>query len=510
MGLVSGGAFWWFAPRDDQSDEITATVVRADLPIVVTERGELESAKTVDVSCQVEGRNIKIVEILDEGTIVEKDEVVVKFDTEEMTKKRDEQEIAFKQAEAKAKVSKEELAVQENKAESEIAAKELAKDLAELDRKKYLEGDYKVEEEGMKGAIALAERELEQANEDLENYRKFVKKGFGTPTQLRVKEQEVERTKFFLSRDQASLNVLQKFTLQRQEKELTAKAMESVRELERTKRSQAALTAKTKTDYDAAEVTAKLEKTQLEKLDKQLEKCIIKAPQAGIVVYSKDRYWDPSSKIRVGAMIDFQQTIFRLPDLDNMQVKVKIHESNVKKVKEGQKAEIRVDAHTKAVLHGTVEKVATIADSRGYWDEGGTKEYVTIVKIDDLPEGAGLKPGMTAEVEIMVNEVSDVLIVPVQAVTAREDDHYSYVLGTGGYERRAVSLGENSETHVEIKEGLSENERVALDARARLIAETEPGEEENGLPGEEEDGLPDKEPSGTGLAASDPVADKSL
>lgn len=502
VGLISGAGLWWFTPEDGHSDEITATVTRADLPIVVTERGELESAQTVDVQCEVEGRNIKIVEILDEGTRVTKDQVVVKFDTEELSKKHAEQEIKVKQAEAKAKVAKEELEVQKNKAESEIAAKELAMDLAVLDREKYLEGDYKVEEEGMRGAISLAERDLEQANEDLEHYRKFVKKGFGTPAQLRVKEQDVKRTEFFLKRDEASLVVLQTFTLQRQKKELTAKAEETVHELERTKRSQAALTTKAETDYDAAEVTADLERTQLEKQTKQLENCIIKAPENGIVVYSKDRYWDPASKIRVGAMIDFQQTIFRLPDLDNMQVKAKIHESNVKKVKSGQKAEIRVDAYSKEVLHGTVEKVATIADSRGYWDEGGTKEYVTIVKIDDLPEGAGLKPGMTAEVKIMVNQVPNVLIVPVQAVTARKDSHYSYVLEAGGYERRTVSVGENSETHVEITEGLSENERVALDARARLGAETESDEEESESP--------DEEPLGTGLAASDQGVDTSL
>ena len=489
MGLTSGGAIWWLSPADDQSDEITATVVRADLSIAVTERGELKSSKTVDVACEVEGRNIKIVEILDEGTRVTKDQVVVKFDTEELNKTHAEQVIKVEQAEAKAKISKEDLEVQKNKALSEIAAKELARDLAELDRKKYLEGDFKVEEEGMRGAIALAERDLEEANEELEHYRKFVKKGFGVPAKLRAKERDVDRTEFFLKRDQASLEVLQTYTLERQRRELTANAEEAVHELDRTKRSQAALTAKAQTDYDSALVTAKLEKTVLEKLDKQLKNCIIKAPQDGIVVYSKDRYWDPSSKIRVGAMIDYQQTIFRLPDLDKMQVKVKIHESNVKKVKPGQKAEIRVDAYSKAVLHGTVEKVATIADSRGYWDEGGVKEYETIVNIDDLPADAGLKPGMTAEVKILVNLLDDVLMVPVQAVTARKDAHYSFVLRPRGFERRKVSLGENSETFVEITEGLEEGQRVALDARVRLAAETESGGPEGNGPGNEASGI---------------------
>lgn len=466
----------WLSPASNQGDELTGTVVRAHLPISVTERGELESSQKVDVICEVEGHQNKIVEIQAEGTNVTKGQVVVRFDADELSRSYSEQEITVRQAEAKAKVAKDDLAVQKNKAESEIATKKLELDLAELDHEKYVEGDYKVEEEDIKGAIALAERELQEATENLGLYRKYVKKGFGTLAQLRSKEQEVERAKYFLERDRAKLNVLQKFTRKRQLVELTAKAEEAQREWERTKRSQASVTSKAETDLDSAEVTARLEQVQLDKLKKQLDHCIIKAPQDGIVVYSKDRYWDPSSRIRVGAMVHFQQTIFSLPDLTKMQVKVKIHESNVKKVKPGQKAEIRVDAYSKSVLRGTVEKVATIAESRGYWDEGGTKEYVTIVKIDELPEDAGLKPGMTAEVKVLVDDLPDVLIVPVQAVAEDKDTHYGYVFTPRGYERRAVTIGANNESFVEIKKGLQESERVALDARARLTAETESNE----------------------------------
>src|SRR5437868_5155167 len=79
--------------------EITAAVTRADLPITVTERGELESAKTVDVRCEVEGHQNKIVTIVPNGTHVKKDEVVVTFDTDQLKKTRDEQEVKWKTAE---------------------------------------------------------------------------------------------------------------------------------------------------------------------------------------------------------------------------------------------------------------------------------------------------------------------------------------------------------------------------------------------------------------------------
>ena len=82
----------------------------------------------------------------------------------------------------------------------------------------------------------------------------------------------------------------------------------------------------------ATKKTAELEKQQLERLREQMDKCVVKAPPDGIVIYYNRRYWDESSRIRPGANVYFQQPIFTLPDLDDMQVKLKVHESVVKKV----------------------------------------------------------------------------------------------------------------------------------------------------------------------------------
>lgn len=185
---------------------------------------------------------------------------------------------------------------------------------------------------------------------------------------------------------------------------------------------------KGKSELEAAEVTAKLEKASQDRIKKQLDNCIVKAPQEGIVVYSKDRYWDPASRVQAGAMIYYQQTIFSLPDLTKMQVSAKIHEAMVKKLKAGQLVDIKVDALPNVVIHGVVEKIATMADSRGYWDERAVKEYVTNIKITDLPSDGGLKPGMNAEVTIKVNTIPNVLMVPVQAVSEHKGKHYAYML----------------------------------------------------------------------------------
>jgi RND family efflux transporter MFP subunit len=484
---IGGGLKWKFFSASSQADEITATVKRANLPITVTERGELESSKTIDARCEVEGYQNKIVSIIPEGTKVkgpgwfwwEPGQVVVTFDKEKLKTDYLTREISYKTAVGKAKAAKGELEVQTNKAEGEVADADLALKLADLERDKYLQAQYQVDAEEIQGKIELAKKELKEAEEKLEQYRKFVKKGFGTPEQERVNEFSVENKKYNLRCMKGQLMVLEKFTKKGKETELTAKAAEAMRKLERAKKAGNAAIEKAQSDLDAAEAAARVEKQALDRIQNQLNKCVVRAPADGVLVYDKSRFWDPSSQIRAGGMVHDQQTLFQLPDLARMQVKVKIHESMIKKVKKGQKAEISVESEAHMVLHGTVEKVGILADTMGYWNEGGVKEYVTIIKIDDLPENAGLNPGFTAQVKILADELKDVLLVPVQAVAEKEGKHYAYVNRFAGVDRREVEVGDTNEKFVAIKSGLEEGDKVVLDARSRLTAETKASEKKS-------------------------------
>jgi RND family efflux transporter MFP subunit len=449
-----------------QRSEVTATVVKSKLSMSVAEGGQLESAQTIDVLCEVEGQQIKIVEMLPEGTPVTAGQVVIRLDASEISRLLIEQEIKLKRADAQAKTAKAAFEIQKNKNASAIAQANLALKLAELDRKKYMEGEYMVLVNDLKGSIALAQADLQETQDTLEYFRNLVKHGFRTPEQLRAKAQVVMRAQYYLNRDEEKLRVLEQFTRERQEVELTAKAAEATRELERVQSSSEAELARAAVDLEAAEVTARLEQSVVEKLQQQLEGCIIRAPQDGVVIYD-----NRSSRIQLGAMVHFQQKLFSLPDLNQMQVECYIHESVVKQVKPGLEAELRLDAFPNLALHGRVKNVATFRDSDRYYTQG-VKSYRTIVQMDQVPDVA-LKPGMTAEVRILVGELPDVLIIPLQAVAERDGRYYCYVLGPSGFERRGVSIGENNDAFVEIRQGLAQGDQVALDARARTDTESE-------------------------------------
>jgi hypothetical protein len=155
-----------------------------------------------------------------------------------------------------------------------------------------------------------------------------------------------------------------------------------------------------------------------------------------------------------------------------MQVKVNVHESVVKKVKAGQRAKVRVDAFPNDTLTGTVKNVSQLADSSSSWRRGGVKEYTTIVTLDDASQ-IDIKPGMTAEVEILVDNLRDVIAIPVQAVTEHKHQHFVYIKKGSGFERTPVEIGQSNNRMVEVKSGIEEGVDVALDARARGIADFE-------------------------------------
>src|SRR6185437_6856729 len=115
---------------------------------------------------------------------------------------------------------------------------------------------------------------------------------------------------------------------------------------------------------------------------------------------------------------------------NQMQVNTKVHESMVDRIATGLRARIRVDAFADQLLTGTVKSVAPLPDPNSFFNSD-VKIYTTLVTIDKgLP---GLRPGMTAQVEILVTQLDNILSVPVQAVLEYKDENHVAVKGPSGF-----------------------------------------------------------------------------
>lgn len=477
LAVLGGGYAAWpyvlpyFGESTTGPRPLTATVGRGELKIAVSDRGELESIDAVQVINDLEGGG-KLASIVDEGIAVKKGDVVAKLDTDTFVKMKNDQDVKWQTADGKVKTTRSALSQAKNKAESEISKAELALTLAKIDLEAYddPDGEYKKEHSNLKGKLEENKKLLKEAEDEFAFTKGMVKDGFSPIEQLRPKEFAVQQRTFAVTSVDAELKVLEKFTRKKKITELTAKAKDAKLEMERTKETQKSAIESAEAEVKAAENNLLSEKRELDRIEKQIERCTIAAPSDGIVVYSNSRYWDESSRIRPGAQLYYRQQIFSLPDLSKMKVKLKIHESVIKKVQIGMKATMTLDSLPNRPLHGKVLKIATIAQSDG-WRGAGVKQYETEVSIEDLPSDAGLKPGMTADVKILVAAIPDAVSAPIASVTEFDGKKVVYVVTANAVTRREVTVGEGNEQFVQILEGLEPGEAVALDARSRASAE---------------------------------------
>jgi RND family efflux transporter MFP subunit len=213
---------------------------------------------------------------------------------------------------------------------------------------------------------------------------------------------------------------------------------------------------------ESTEASFNLQKDQLAKLERMIAACTIRAPSPGIVIYGSSADWwqkrgDP---IEVGDGVHKGQKIFTIPNSNVMGVELRVHESSVNMVKPGQKATITIEAYPDMPLEGKVLQVAPLPDPPHGWFDPSVKVYTTQITIDGAHEI--LKPGMSAKVEVLVEQLKNVVIAPIQVVANREGKKVCYVSTPQGIKQRQVKTGSFNDTYVHIISGLEAGEQVLL------------------------------------------------
>jgi HlyD family secretion protein len=177
--------------------------------------------------------------------------------------------------------------------------------------------------------------------------------------------------------------------------------------------------------------------------------------------------------IEEGAAVRDRQSILKLPDLSQMQVKVLVHETKVEEVRPGMRARINIQGRE---LQGTVVSIANQPEQADRWGSN-IKQYATIVKIDGTPDG--LKPGMTAEAEILIAHLKGVITLPVATVVEQRNEFFCWVRKPdGSIERRRLLLGLTNDLFVEVKDGVAEGDLVVQNPRAFVEEARSDGEED--------------------------------
>lgn len=434
LALTSGvfaGAFA-FGPSVRSTTDAsrpTVRVRRADLDAVVVAAGRAESARSTEIRCELErlttGTGATILTLVEDGTDVKKGDVLCRIDAadyEELVRRQtitvDQARAAFRQA-------------------------ELELDVARMAVNAYRQGDMAQTDKLFRGQIALARSDLTRQSDRLEWSRQMSLKGYLGVGQVMTEDLTLRRAILSLKQSETAYRNFQRFTVP-----ITLRSYESQ-----------VIAAGATLDFQT--IKLKREEERLALYTSMVERCTVRAPHDGFVVHANRPGRSP--EVYEGAPVRQRMRLFDLPDLSEMVVVALLHETVVNQVREGMPVRARIEALPGEWLEGVVASVAPMPYTDRKAESGSDiSYYLGRVKLTrPLP---GLRPGMSAELEILVERRPGVLAVPPDAVVSAGGRDVCLVPRGGLPETRPVTLGRASHDLVEVLSGLSEGESVLVRA----------------------------------------------
>ncbi len=461
---AAGFLFWHNAAQlQAAGDFATYRVTRGPLTISVIQSGTIQAREMTTIQNQLEGRT-SILWLIQEGTEVQKGDLVMELDASSLIDSRLDQEIRLQNAEASYIRAQENLEVVRNQAQSDVELATLQYEFAQEDLDQYIDGEYPNELMRSEASITLAEEELARARERLEWSRTLFDEKFISQTEMQADELNEKRRTLDLERAENDYNLLTEFTYKRKLAQLESDLRQAEMALERTKRRARADVVQAEAELKARELEYNRQRDRLQKIEEQIVNATIYAPTAGTVIYATSamtggRRWNVEP-LTEGRDVREREDLIYLPTTASAKAEVGIHEANLQKIRVGLPAVVTVDALPGRKYLATVASIAPLPDAQSMFLNPDLKLYNTEVFLEDNDEA--LRTGMSCNVEIIAEQHDDVLSVPVQSVIRADGAHTVFVVNGRSIEPRQVEIGMDNNRMVHIRSGLSEGEQVLL------------------------------------------------
>jgi len=469
---------------------ITVPVKRQNLVISVRENGNLVALKSQTIVNEVQGQRT-ILEVVDEGTEisqadVEAGRVLIRLDTKDLVERIQQEEIQVENSRAAVTQAEQRLEIQKKENESAIRDAELKVRFSRMEVEKYLgktladavlaqaDRDYRAlvrdprlggdglnQKKNRETKVDLAKEELVRAEDRLTWSARLAEREYVTKTELEADRLSKQQREVALEQARLELDLFLTYDFPKTVEKLVSDYEESVASLDRVKtQCNARLIDAMSAVRSQRSILQQNERT-LQRDRDNFEKCTIRATQPGFVVYAtSSRPFRSGNPIQPGTSVWQFQSLLEIPDLSQMGVEAKIHEGSVERVTPGQRALVKIDAFPERVFEGTVQKVALMPDPQMKWLNPDVNVYVARIALDGTYDF--LKPGMNAQVEIIIKTIPDTLVVPMAAVRSVAGTWQCEVLSGNKREVRTLQLGDNSQEYVEVRSGLREGELVVL------------------------------------------------
>jgi len=457
---LGGGGFGLVRSRGNNKDIPPLVTVReGPLALKVSETGTVQPLLQVEVKSKVGGRIKRM--YVDEGDWVKAGQIVAELEVPEIERQADQTRAQLDAARARVNEERAALTLAEGQTAAELDQAKAALAGAQARLEQVRAGPRQQEIARAKAAVGEAQVRVADARRTLERKRDLLAKGFVSQQEVDAAQTENDVTKQALDQAQESLNLL-----------LAGSRPEEVRAAEQeVARSRALLgvananlqqmALRKATIAQALAAARQIEKV-LEEVETRLHDAVIFAPRSGKVIRRSIR----EGELITSGVATFTagMPIVTIADLSKMLVKVNLNEVDIARVHLGTTAEITLDALHGRKFHGRVSKIApSSTEGLAAVDQAPGRQAIVRFPVeveisDPCPE---MRPGMTANIDLIIERADRALYVPNDAVHG-SPQRQVWLMTSEGLREQPVETGIANETYTQIKSGLKAGDKVAL------------------------------------------------
>jgi HlyD family secretion protein len=449
IAVVAGGWRWRVVSSRRAQGKVTvptAEVTRGSLVVTLPANGALESAMEVPVRGEVPGT---LIQICPDNSLVKTGDFMFQLDTKDLEDQRETLRRALTDAREALDTQRDDGETQTTQAQSDVESAQqglkLAQEEAQASREKVA------------AQVKFAEGEMERATREWKRSERLAELNYIAGTKLRQAEKMYRQQEFDLQQQYAE----QADVVKRTDEQVQA----AQNALTMAHHSLDTAVAHTRSHLEDARIDVRNAERKLADVEEKIAQCTVTAPAAGMaVIQTNDSNWPERRPYRLGDRVESSAAPVRIYDFTHMQVRCQIGEMDISRVHQGQAVYVSSPTAPDKRYKAKMATVEELAQEANVWQGGtpGKKVFGALIKLDET-DPAHLRPGMTVDLEIVLDSVREATMVPIRAVFREKSRSFVYRAGPNGFARVPVTVGTRNDLLIEVKGDLKVGDRVALD-----------------------------------------------
>ena len=485
-----------FATRKDTPEVTTVKIEpKRELKSTVTSSGEIRPIQFINLTSEVQGRIEDI--YVKEGDKVTKGQELVRLDPNQFESSTDAQIASLQAAQNESQVSRSQITAAQNQLSQ--AQQGLNASQASVDTAFQQVASAKQSVDSAKQQVIAAQTDVDQAQVNLDIAKRELKRSADLLESDVISRQEYDQNKDKVTTAQVALRSAQSRLKSAQISVNVAQsnvieAQSRVNESRARANQQQAVVKDARRGVDTANLSSDASSRRAEQQaailrgsKSQRDKTLQVAPINGVIA-------DIPSKVGTFAVAGLSTTpLLTIADMSSINLEIKVDETEIDKVEEGQPVKVKVDAFGEKEIGGKVKLKNPLALGKSQTTGGlstninnnEAKEFKVVIELTEIPAEVreGLRPGMSATAVITTKTANNVIAVPLQSVITKKPDAQPsptvqgdtpaaapsdkpkeikgvYVLENSKAKFVEVTTGITGESDIQITGGLSENQEV--------------------------------------------------